>query len=157
MPFVDRLLNAAIKYLQKKQKSLRHNAKKAKKAKKAHRRAKTKKKRAVARRPPPIIKGKAARAAVKVKKTVAKPSREMPAGVVTHYFSRIEVVVINLNKAGLKIGDTIRIKGKNGDFTQKVKSLQIESRDVSSAKKGALVGLKVVREAKVGDKVFLIG
>jgi hypothetical protein len=35
-----------------------------------------------------------------------------------------------------------------------VESLQIESEDVKVAPKGQLVGLKVIKPAKPGDKVF---
>jgi len=85
-----------------------------------------------------------------------KDSHERHIGSITHYFSRIEVVVIKLSKAGLSVGNTIHLLGSTTDFTQKVKSLQIESVDVQSAKKGELVGLKVGKKAKEGDKVFLI-
>ena len=168
MPLVDKLLSATIKYLQRKQKSLRrsakgrkagHRKKKAKKGRPKFRQGsgrKPKKAKVVGKilsKHPP----KKHRPPLLEKKPKVKPLPEKALGVVTHYFSRIEVVVVELTKAGLKVGDTIRIKGKTTDFAQKVKSLQIESVDVSSAKKGALVGLKVVRAAKEGDKVFLVG
>jgi len=75
-------------------------------------------------------------------------------GEVTHFFSRIQVIVLKMNKGKILVGDQIHIVGRTTDFVQKVKSLQIESVDVKSAKKGQLVGLKVAKKAKPGDQVF---
>lgn len=79
--------------------------------------------------------------------------KEELVGEITHYFSRISVVVIKL-KAKIKVGDQIHIVGRKTDFTQRVNSLQIESVDVKEAKKGQLVGLKVMKEPSPGDRVF---
>jgi len=76
-------------------------------------------------------------------------------GQITHYFNKIQVVVLKLTKRNIKIGETIIIKGKETNFSQIVKSLQVESVDVKSAKKGQLVGLKAEKPAKVGDMVFV--
>lgn len=75
-------------------------------------------------------------------------------GEVTHYFSKINVIVLRVDGAPIKIGDKINIKGSSTDNIQKVNSLQIESIDVKSAKKGQLVGLKVSKPAQAGDKVY---
>ena len=77
-------------------------------------------------------------------------------GEITHYFSNIEVCVIKL--AGvLKEGETIRITGgENTDFTQEVKSMQIEHEEVKTAKKGDSVGLKIKEKVREGYKVYKI-
>ena len=55
-------------------------------------------------------------------------------GKITHYFSNIEVAVIDLI-APLKEGDKIRVVGgQETDFEQKVGSMQIEHEEVKSAK-----------------------
>jgi len=59
-----------------------------------------------------------------------------------------------MGKGRLAVGDKIRIQGKSTDFTQTVRSMQIESVDVRSARAGELIGLKVEREARVGDKLY---
>jgi len=98
----------------------------------------------------------------KVKKTVKKVSKvekssnEVRIGTVTHFFSRIQVIVLKMNSGKLLVGDRIHISGNTTDIVQKVNSLQIESVDVRSAKKGQLVGLKVDKKAKPGDRVFKI-
>ncbi len=89
------------------------------------------------------------------KKIVSKDVIKSPyVGQVTHYFSKISVVVIKIEKSNLMVGDKINIKGQVTDLIQVVKSLQIESVDVKSAKVGQLVGLKVLKSAQVGDKVY---
>ena len=110
---------------------------------------------------------KIAKKAVKkvVRKIAAKvkPKRGLPAGRegkpvgrITHYFSNIEVAVINLS-APLKEGDTIRvIGGQETDFEQEAKSMQIEHEEVRSAKKGDSVGLKIKEKVHEGYKVFKV-
>lgn len=88
----------------------------------------------------------------------AKPKKAPPeffVGEITHFFSKISVVVVQVAEHPILVGDLIHIKG-SGDFTQKVDSLQVESKDVRFARKGELVGLKVIHPAKPGDKVFKI-
>lgn len=80
--------------------------------------------------------------------------QEICIGEITHYFSRIQVVVLKMTKGSLSVGEQIHIKGRSTDFLQKVASLQIESIDVKVAHKGQLVGLKVDKAAKVGSKVY---
>lgn len=83
-----------------------------------------------------------------------KVAEEKPIGKITHYFSNIEVAVIKLSTP-LKSGDTIRIAGgQEADFKQTVSSMQIEHKEVRSAKKGASVGLKVNQKVHEGYKVY---
>lgn len=58
-----------------------------------------------------------------------------------------------MTRGNLAVGDKVRIHGKSTDFTQTVRSMQIESIDVRCARRGQLIGLKVEREARVGDKL----
>jgi hypothetical protein len=78
-------------------------------------------------------------------------------GQITHYFPRIQVAVLKMMKEPIRITDKIHIVGLETNFIQEVKSLQIESVNVTKAKKGQLVGLKVDKEVKVKDKVFRMG
>lgn len=77
-------------------------------------------------------------------------------GDVTHYFPRIQVVVIKVTSNPINVGDEIMVEGGSKSFRQKVASLQIESVNVKQGKKGQLVGLKVAKEAIAGDKVYNI-
>lgn len=77
-----------------------------------------------------------------------------PVGEITHFFSKIQVAVVKMTKGNLAVGDKVRIHGRATDFTQAVRSMQVESVDVRSARSGQLIGLKVERGAKVGDKLY---
>ncbi len=75
-------------------------------------------------------------------------------GNITHYFNKIMVCVVKIDGAALFLGDNIIIKGRGTELKQKVNSLQVESLDVKSVKKGQLVGLKVDHCVKEGDVIY---
>lgn len=77
-------------------------------------------------------------------------------GKITHYFSKINVGVLELSKEILKIGDTIHIKGHTTDFYQKVESMQVEHAPVESAKPGEPVGIKMESPVRENDRVFKV-
>jgi len=76
-------------------------------------------------------------------------------GKVTHYFSKINVAVIELTDT-LKVGDTIRIVGGETDFEQSVDSMEVEHKKVETAKAGESIGLKVDQKVREGYKVYKI-
>ncbi len=77
-------------------------------------------------------------------------------GEISHYFSRIGVGVIKLS-APLAQGDEIRIMGgESTDFNQKVDSMQVDHKSVTTAKKGDSVGLKIDEKAREGYKVYKV-
>ena len=79
---------------------------------------------------------------------------EVLVGEVTHYFQAISVAVIQVTEAELRMGDSIRIVGHTSNFTQSVRSMQMDHRPVESAGSGDLVGIELVERARVGDLVF---
>jgi putative protease len=99
-----------------------------------------------------VIKIKKASVVKKPKKTpISKEGKLI--GKITHYFSNIEVAVVELF-APLKKGDKIRvIGGQETDFEQKVGSMQIDHKEVKSAKKGDCVGMKIDEKVHEGYKV----
>jgi hypothetical protein len=74
-------------------------------------------------------------------------------GRITHFFSKINVAVIEL-KAPLKVGDTIVVKGPKTDFQQVVDSMQIEHENVQTALAGQSIGLRVEQRVRETDVVF---
>jgi putative protease len=74
-------------------------------------------------------------------------------GRITHFFSKIDVAVIEL-KAALSVGDTIAIKGPTTDFEQRVDSMQIEHKNVQKAERGQSIGLKVTQRVRETDVVY---
>ncbi|MBI3282750.1 hypothetical protein HYZ70_01605 [Candidatus Curtissbacteria bacterium] len=75
-------------------------------------------------------------------------------GTVTHYYDKIGVAVIKLASGDLKLGDEIKFKNKDGEFTQKVESMQVEHASIDIAKKGDEFGLKTDSEVKPKTEVF---
>ncbi len=77
-------------------------------------------------------------------------------GKIAHYFNKIGVGVVEL-EGKLKVGETIVIVGHGHEFEQGVDSMQVEHEQVSQAKKGDAVGMKVDQLVKEGDQVYLKG
>jgi translation elongation factor EF-1alpha len=77
-------------------------------------------------------------------------------GKITHYFSKINVGVLEITKGNIQIGDTVHIKGHTTDYYQKVQSMQVEHASVESAEEGMEVGLKVEASVREGDMVFKV-
>jgi selenocysteine-specific translation elongation factor len=74
-------------------------------------------------------------------------------GLVTHYFSKIGVGVVELSNP-LKVGDSIKVFGKDVDFDQTVDSIEVDGQKVQAAKSGIAIGLKLNQRAKEGCRVF---
>jgi putative protease len=81
---------------------------------------------------------------------------EQQIGGITHWFGKIKVIVIEIHKGKLSVGDTIRIKGQTTDFTHTIDSMQLDGETVEKAKKGQSVGVKVSTRARRTDSVFKI-
>jgi len=91
-----------------------------------------------------------------VKKIVKKSKEGKLIGKITHYFSNIEVAVIDLSSP-LKEGEIIRvIGGQETDFEQEASSMQIDHKEVKSAKKGDSVGMKIDEKVHEGYKVYKV-
>lgn len=80
---------------------------------------------------------------------------EQEIGVVNHFFDKISVGIIMLSGA-LKVGDTIHLKGKKADFSQAIESMRIEFDNVTEAKEGDKVGIKLTQPVSAGDKVYRV-
>ena len=76
-------------------------------------------------------------------------------GSITHYFGHCRAGVIKL-KEPLAAGDTIHIQGHTTDFKQKVKSLQIDGKDVEKAKKKSEVGFIAKKRVRGNDLVYKV-
>ena len=77
-------------------------------------------------------------------------------GIVTHYFDRIGVAVLDLTDE-LKVGDRILISGHTTDIEQPVSSMEIDHHKVQSAGPGMEVALLVADPVHVGDRVYKQG
>lgn len=86
-----------------------------------------------------------------------KPNiREMKVcGQCDGYFEKINVAIIKVTSP-LRKGDTIIFEKKDGLFEQMIESMQINHKDVSLAKSGSDIGLKVPFEPIVGGNVYKV-
>jgi selenocysteine-specific translation elongation factor len=76
-------------------------------------------------------------------------------GTVSDFFAHPVVAGIELT-AALKAGDKIRIKGHTTDLEMTVDSMQIDNAQVTEAKAGDSIGVKVSDRVRSGDKVYKI-
>jgi len=76
-------------------------------------------------------------------------------GKVTHYYSHLGVGIIELTDS-VKVGNRIKIKGHTTDFTQNIDSMQMEHRNVTEARRGNIIGIKVSEKVHPHDKVYKI-
>jgi selenocysteine-specific translation elongation factor len=80
---------------------------------------------------------------------------EKEVGVVNDFFSHVVVAGINMTGT-LKVGDKIHIKGHTTDIEMNINSMQIDNKNVTEAKAGQSVGIKVPERVRSGDKVFKV-
>jgi translation elongation factor EF-1alpha len=80
---------------------------------------------------------------------------EEKVGVVNDYFAKVNVAGIDMT-GNLKVGDTIHVKGHTTDFEQVVDSIQVEHEQVTEAKAGDAIGIKVTERCRGGDTVYRV-
>ena len=80
---------------------------------------------------------------------------EVEIGTVSDFFIRPVVAGIELTGT-LKVGDRIHLKGHTTDLELTVESMQIQNANVSEAKAGDAVGIKLPDRARRGDKVYKV-
>ena len=76
-------------------------------------------------------------------------------GNVSDFFARPVVAGIELS-GGLKVGDRIHIKGHTTDLELTVESIQINNVNVTTAKAGDSIGIKVSDRVRRGDSVYKV-
>jgi translation elongation factor EF-1alpha len=81
---------------------------------------------------------------------------EQLVGTVTHYFGQPHVAIVEISDGLLHVGDTIRIAGAHSDFTQQIRSMELEHEPVETAKVGDSVGIQVSERAREHDRVYLL-
>jgi selenocysteine-specific translation elongation factor len=80
---------------------------------------------------------------------------ETEIGKISDFFARPVVAGITLTGA-LKVGDKIHIKGHTTDIELTVSSMQINNVNVTEAKAGDGIGIKVPDRVRPGDKVYKV-
>lgn len=77
-------------------------------------------------------------------------------GQVTHYFPKIGVGIVKIEKGKLRVGDTIYVQGETTRFKQKVTSLEYNHQKVSEAAPGYEVGIKTGARVREADDVYVL-
>ena len=80
---------------------------------------------------------------------------EEAVGKVSDFFARPVVAGIEMT-GKLKVGDTIHITGHTTDIEMVVDSMQINNANVSEAKSGDSVGIKVPDRVRRGDTIYKV-
>lgn len=88
--------------------------------------------------------------------TISTRKTRGPIGVVTHYYSHLNVAVVQLFAGALQIGDIIHIKGHTTDLIQTIDSMEAEHQSIDRAVMGQLFGIKVRDHVREHDQVFKI-
>jgi putative protease len=81
---------------------------------------------------------------------------EEQVAVIVKFFSKPSVAALQITNGVIKVGDVLRYKGHTTDFTEEVKTMEIDNQVVEEAKEGELVGIKVKERVRENDKVFKI-
>jgi translation elongation factor EF-Tu-like GTPase len=81
------------------------------------------------------------------------PEKEV--GKVSDFFARPVVAGITMSGV-LKVGDKIHITGHTSNLEMVVNSMQIDNKDVTEAKRGDEVGIKVTDRVRRGDTVYKV-
>jgi translation initiation factor IF-2 len=81
---------------------------------------------------------------------------EQLVGTVTHYFDGPHVAVVHVDQGELVVGDEIHVVGHTTDFTERVKSMEIEHAKVERVAAGGEVAIEVLERARRHDQVFKV-
>lgn len=76
-------------------------------------------------------------------------------GTITHYYDKIEVGVVQLDNGNLSVGDKIKIRDDETEFTQEVESLQVQHNKVTTIQKGDDAGLKLKQKVRPGAEILV--
>lgn len=74
-------------------------------------------------------------------------------GIVTHYYDKIGVAIVKAAKS-IKSGDKLRFGDEENGFEQTADSMQFDHKEISEAKKGQEVGIKVEKKVKEGTPAY---
>ena len=81
---------------------------------------------------------------------------EKEIGYVEHFFGHLSVAAIKITGGELKVGDTIHVKGHTTDFTETIKSMEINKQPITVAKVGDDIGIKMEGKCREHDKVYVV-
>ena len=80
---------------------------------------------------------------------------EEEVGHVSDFFAHVSVAGIALT-GSLKVGDRVHIKGHSTDLEMRVDSMQVRHVNVTHARPGDSIGIKVPEHVRKGDRVYKV-
>jgi putative protease len=81
---------------------------------------------------------------------------EKKIGEVIKFFTKPSVAAVKITEGELVIGDSIKFSGYTTDFTDVIKSMEVENKSVQKAVAGDFIGVKVSDRVRPGDEVFKV-
>jgi putative protease len=81
---------------------------------------------------------------------------EEEVGVVVKFFAKPSVAALKITKGSIKRGDMLKYKGHTTDFTEEVKSMEIDNQPVDEATVGDMIGIKVQERVREKDTVYKV-
>ena len=75
---------------------------------------------------------------------------------VVKFFAKPSVAAVKIQEGELSVGDSIRFVGHTTDFTDVIKSMEVENKSVQKAVAGDFIGVKVSDRVRPDDEVFKI-
>ncbi len=77
-------------------------------------------------------------------------------GSVIKFFEKTSIAAVKLDFGDLAVGDTIRVKGNNTDFSQQIELMEFDHQPVQKAARGRFAGIKLSQPAKPFDLVYKV-
>ncbi len=81
---------------------------------------------------------------------------EEEVGVIVKFFAKPSVAALKITKGSIKKGDILKYKGHTTDFTEEVKSMEIDNQPVDEAKVGDMIGVRVEERVREKDIVYKV-
>jgi putative protease len=81
---------------------------------------------------------------------------EEEVGVVEKFFAKPSVAAIKVTKGTIKKGDTLMYKGHTTEFTEEVKSMEMDNEAIDEANIGDLIGIQVKERVRENDLVYKV-
>ncbi|NVM24434.1 MAG: hypothetical protein HWN70_00760 [Desulfobacterales bacterium] len=81
---------------------------------------------------------------------------EEEVAVVVKFFTKPSVAALKVTKGSIKKGDILKYKGHTTDFTEEVKSMEMDNQPIDEAKVGDMIGIKVEERAREKDIVYKV-
>jgi hypothetical protein len=77
-------------------------------------------------------------------------------GVIRHYWPRAQAAALDLDSMNLQVGDRVRIRGRDHEFVQTVKSMQVEHLPRIVGRPGDPLAIEVAEPVHENDEVYLV-